>query len=164
MSTLLLTTLVVTQATLGFAYSLQLRDAKGADFWGKILTPNRSYYLWSALAAYVLNLGLVVHFVQDAGASAWHRAALVGGLVAYYGLQVAFLPMLRHAVSSQKKSSVRCLLAVCVLPMAVILMAGLHRAVELDVRTPRGALLAAAAVLPFAHVLVNDFILFGSRF
>jgi len=164
MATLLLVTLVVTQATLGFAYSLQLRDATAKDFWGNIPTPRRSYYLWSALAAYVLNLGLVVYFVQDAEASAWHRTALAGGLIAYYGLQVAFLPMLGRAVSSQKKSAVRCLLAACVLPMAVVLMVGLHRAVELDVRTLSGAVLVAAAVLPFVHVLVNDFILFGHRF
>jgi len=164
MTTLLIVTLVVTQATLGFAYSLQLRNGTANGLWGNIPAPTRSYYMWSALAAYVLNLGLVVHFVQDTGASAWHRVALVGGLVVYYGLQVAFLPMLRHAVSSQKKGAVRCLLAACVLPMAVILMAGLHRAVELDVKTLRGAVLAAAAILPFAHVLVNDFILFGYRF
>lgn len=161
---LLFITLVVTQAALGFAYVLQLRGATADKYWGNITAPGRPYYLWCAFAAYVLNLGLVAHFVVDDGASAWHRGALVGGMILYYGLQIGFLPMLKEAVSSQKKGAVRCLLAACVVPMAVILMAGLHRAVELDVRTLRGFALAAAAILPFAHVLVNDFILFGYRF
>ena len=158
----LLTTLLLTQATLWAVYSQQFQEK--VDYWGEITkTSRRRYYLVSALIAYLLNLGLAIYLVADEDAKPWQRYLFAVSILVYYVLQLFFLPLVSQAVRTGDKTTVRLLLAVCILPIAVCAVIGVWRAVD----SPLGfgsVFAGVGALVPLAHVAINDFYLFGFNF
>ena len=156
-------TVVLTQAALWAAYAQQFKEKSDA-YWGEITDTNdKRYYLVSALVAYVLNLGLAVYLIADPDAKPWQRYTFAAAMIVYYLLQIFFLPLLQQAVKTGDKTTVRLLLAVCILPIAVCAAIGVWRAVN----SPLGfgsVFAGTGAVVPLLHVAINDFYLFGFNF
>lgn len=156
-------TLVLTQAALWAAYSVQFQK-KSEAYWGRITSDSKKrYYLISALVAYFLNLGLAVYLIADKNAKPWQRHVFAASTFLYYVLQMFFLPLLEKAVRSGDKTAVRVLLGVCIVPIAACAVIGVWRSVN----TPLGfgsVFAAVGAVFPLLHVAVNDFYLFGFDF
>lgn len=152
----LLATLVVTQLALWGAYAVQLPTFGGDHLWGRIDGPWRTYFLATAAVAYLCHLGVGGYLVAEG--RPWQRYAFAGGALAYYVLQLFFLPLLAR----EAKTPVRALLGACVLPMAVCTAAGVGLALERG--GGAGAAVGVAATLPLLHVAGNDFALFAFRF
>ena len=149
---LLLATLVVNAALWVSYVSLKLRPS---DF-GRVPDSMRLYALATAGIAYVCNLafvGLLCARDRVPTSSVYLALACV---VAYYALQLGFVPLVRAAVRGDaSRWLVRALLLACVLPISILAGIG----VELkDVR------LATLGVVTALHVMVNDAIIFGFLF
>lgn len=171
--TTLAAALAVSQLGLGAAYLVQLRRirAQPRSVWGRIRSSReRTYYLMTALVAYLAHLALAALLVARKDAPPAARYLFATGLLAYYVMQFFFLDLLLRAVTTGKRTAVRVLLGACVVPMGVCAWAAgryawpLLRQQQGAGKVGVGAAVAALAALPLAHVLVNDFALFSFRF
>mgnify|MGYP004338913977 CR=1 FL=1 len=165
----LVAALVASQVGLGAAYVVQIRRIRGQprSVWGRISSARaRTYYLMTALVAYLAHLALAVLLAARNDVAPNTRYLFAAGLVAYYAMQFFFLDLLLQAVVTGSRSAVRVLLGACVLPMGVCAWAAGRYAWSLRRRgkTSVAAVVATLAALPLAHVLVNDFALFSFRF
>lgn len=172
--TTLAAALAVSQLGLGAAYLVQLRRirAQPRSVWGRIRSSReRTYYLMTALVAYLAHLALATLLAARKDVPPTARYLFAAGLLVYYAMQFFFLDLLLRAVTTGKRAAVRVLLGACVVPMGICAWAAGRYAWSLLRKQPGGgkvvgvgAAVAALAALPLAHVLVNDFALFSFRF
>ena len=147
-------TLVVT-AILGNAIlllSYLVTSPSTADF-GRVPKSLHLYLLVAALIAYLCHLAFVALLAREQRASD-NALYLSAACVAFYcSLQLAFVPLVRRVVAGKSSVwSLRALLMLCIIPM--VLLAGIG--IEVG-----GLTLATLGLIPAAHVVLNDAIVYG---
>lgn len=144
------------------------RAPGGVDaLWGGFPARFRGAFLASASLAYALNAALVAWVALSGRAPEAAKWAVAAATLGYYSLAALCAPLLAWAVAggapAARRRAVRALLAVAVLPMALVaLVASRHPLAGEDATPGLGALKGALALLPLAHVLVGDALLFSA--
>ena len=141
--------MIATQVSLWSSYVVFKADD---SLWGSVPKQGwiRTYLLLSAAIAYVCNLVSVFSFERK------DRTAVILCVLAYYGLQILFVPAVRSSLEGHLNGNVvRLLLGLCCVP--ILILAGL------SVQDGKGWLIALC-ILSAAHVVVNDFVLYGFMF
>lgn len=145
----LLLTVIATQVSLWSSYVVfKANDS----LWGSVPKQGwlRTYLLLAAAIAYVCNLASVFSFERK------DRLAVILCVLAYYGLQILFVPAVRSSLDGHLNgNAVRVLLGLCCVP--ILVLAGL------SVQNGKGWLIALC-MLSAAHVVMNDFVLYGFLF
>lgn len=151
MRTELLLTLLGTQIALWASYYVFGVDD---SLWGRTPKGLRPYLIGSAFVAYVFSLVSVSTLHLDGNSGM--LLPVLSCLVAYYALQILFVPFVKRTLSGKMDPNwVRGLLLACCLPM--ILLAGIS--------LKQGPLWSALlSIVATAHVVVNDAILYGFLF
>ena len=147
--TLVLTAIVANVALL---LSYVVTSPSEADF-GKVPQSLHVYLLVAALVAYVCHLAFVSVLAskRDVADSTFYLAAACVAI--YCALQLAFIPLVREVAAGKVSVwAVRTLLILCILPM--VILAGIG--VEIG-----GSLLMTLGLIPAAHVVLNDAIVYG---
>lgn len=149
--------LLVPALLLNIALWLQyaLLSVRTSDF-GSTPVSLRTYLLASAAVAYVCNLAYIGIFAGLGAASAQQQTAAVTAVIAYYTLQLAFLPLARAGIGGRiSKIWTRALLCACVAPMVALAVV----AIQL-----RHVALIATGLVTLVHVTLNDAVLYGALF
>lgn len=152
-ATLLLVVTAACQALLWISYAIMRPTSK--DF-GNVPTNLHAYLIVTFGLAHVANLAFVTRLALYPEASDDVLRVATGMVVLYYGMQLAFLPLVRAATEhGYSKRYVRILLVACVAPMVVLAAMGLQT---------RDSFLGITGVFPAAHVLLDDALLYGLLF
>tara|TARA_B100000683_G_scaffold253445_1_gene271209 strand:- start:389 stop:856 length:468 start_codon:yes stop_codon:yes gene_type:complete len=148
----LLCVAIVSNAALLASYLVT--GVRASDF-GNFPRPLWGYALLTASIAYVANLAFVGVAVADPKLSAEDAYIIAACVFLYYALQVFFIPLVRASTQHAKSRwMARSMLIACVIPMAVVAGIGVRM----------GRVAGALAIIPAAHVLINDAILYGFLF
>ena len=134
-----------------------LLSVRASDF-GSTPPGLRTYLLAAAAVAYVCNLAYIGLFAGLGAGSVGEKqqAVAVAAVVAYYTLQLAFLPLARAGIGGRiSKNWTRVLLCACVAPMVALAVVALQL---------RNTALIATSLVTLVHVTVNDATLYGALF
>jgi hypothetical protein len=147
----------VLNAALWLSYAVT--GVHSADF-GRVPAALHAYLLVAAAVAYACNLATVGLLARDARAIGAVDVHIATACVAvYYTLQLGFVPLVRAAVAGRlSRNWVRALLLAAAAPMAVLAGLGVKHAPH------SGPLLPALSLTAAAHVLLNDFAVYGYLF
>jgi hypothetical protein len=80
-------------------------------------------------------------------------------LIAYYGLQLFFLPFVLHG----SKIAVQILLFMCIFPLLYLSYITINYSKNINSNTEK-VFLYTTSILPLAHIVINDFIRYGFKF
>ena len=153
MNVTLLATLIITQVALWVGYKHQMAGKTMSMFWGNVPRSMWTYLLGAATVAYAMNLFFLGKLALG---NPRFPNTLAMATVAYYGMQMLFLPMVEQAVKNGgSRWPVRILLFLCIFPIAAMAAYG-------TVEVGFGSVLTA--VFPLLHVAINDFVLYGFLF
>ena len=155
----LLIILIFTQILLWSSYMWLIPGKNVKIFWGSIAKSEWNYYLICALVAYILNLMLYLYFIFKRGIKDETIFGVIITLLVYYGLQMYFIP----SILVGKKIIMRIILGVCVIPLGYLCYLSLLKSVVEKNRYEK-MFLIVSSVVPFMHVLINDFIKYGYTF
>lgn len=146
-----------TQVLLWLSYAVILPRYDQSEFWGRVPQSHWKPMLIMAMIAYVMNLALYAYFYVTPGvANLWHIAATA---LVYYLLQLFFLPI----ALTKNRILMQALLGVCVAPIALLAFVSVKAALVANSPVHK-AFLALFGVVPFLHVLINDFLLYSFQF
>ena len=134
---------LLTQVALWTGYKYQL-EGPASNFWGKIPKSKWTAILTAASIAYLLNLYLLINL-------SFHNldkktvAIVIVSVLFYYGMQMFFLPMVKHAVTTNgSRWPVRILLLACIVPFLMLAIVGIQNGYYIS------------AILPLLHVAFTD--------
>ena len=157
--------LVATQIALWVSYYLFFKQ-KNVNFkslWGNTPKSFRSWLLFAASVAYVMNLLLIISMANSNNLTDNEESILIACIVFYYVAQLLFLPLTKLAVDGKiPKLAVAALLLICVIPLAVI--AGIVTKHVTKQGSKAAMFKLTTAYAPLLHVLINDAVLFGFLF
>lgn len=142
---------LLTQVALWTGYKYQL-EGPASNYWGKIPKSKWMPILTVASIAYLLNLYLLINL-------SFHNldkktvAIVIFSVLLYYGMQMFFLPLAKHAVTTNgSRWPVRILLLACIVPMLVLAIVGIKNGYYIS------------AILPLLHVAFTDAFSYGFAF
>jgi hypothetical protein len=151
---LLTSAFVASNVALWVSYAI-MKPNNDTDF-GSVPPGLRMYLLISACVAYVCNWAFIGILGTKDDASDEKINIVTASIVAYYLLQLAFLPIVRSCVQrGVSKWPLRLLLIACVVPMAIVAGIGVEA---------KDKILATLGIVAATHVLVNDAIVYGFLF
>ena len=152
---LLLFTFIFLQIVLWLSYFIDLYLEKRIKlkWFGDIDKKYHKYFLTTASIAYLFNVVYVFRFPQNVPENV--TKTVIMNILVYYVLQLLFIPLLKLSVTDRiSKQWVSLLLAICVIPMYILMKVGLSQ-------NNTDLLFKASSMIPFIHVFFNDAILFG---
>lgn len=132
----------------GLMYSYYLQGLRAEDF-GNFPTNLKVYVLVSASIAYVCNLAQIYNLSRQGNDDTLLLTTVC--VIAFYTLQLGFIPLLRRSLRDGNRWPVRILLLVAVLPVSILAGIG----IESD------RVSALLGVITAMHVFLNDALLFG---
>lgn len=156
---ILFITLIFTQILLFSSYYYIIPKHNSSEFWGNIPENKWEYYLKVALIAYILNLLLYLYFSLKKNIDETTIFYVLLTLLSYYGLQMYFLPI----VLTKNKSHIRLLLGICVIPIFYLVVLAYNQS-KIIINSNEKIFLYITSILPFLHVLINDFLKYSYEF
>ena len=156
---ILFITLLFTQILLFSSYYYIIPKHNSSEFWGNIPENKWEYYLKVALIAYILNLLLYLYFSLKKNIDETTIFYVLLTLLSYYGLQMYFLPI----VLTKNKSHIRLLLGICVIPIFYLAVLAYNQTKKI-INSNEKIFLYITSILPFLHVLINDFLKYSYEF
>lgn len=156
---ILFITLLFTQILLFSSYYYIIPKHNSSEFWGNIHEDKWEYYLKVALVAYILNLLLYLYFSLKKNIDETTIFYVLLTLLSYYGLQMYFLPV----VLTKNKSYIRLLLGICVIPIFYLAVLSYNQSKK-TINSNEKIFLYITSILPFLHVLINDFLKYSYEF
>ena len=151
--------LLFSQILLFSSYYYIIPKYNPTEFWGNISKNKWKYYLRVAFIAYILNLLLYLYFSFKKNIDETTIFYVLLTLLFYYGLQMYFLPI----VLTKNKSYIRLLLGICVFPIFYLAFLAYNQSKKIKNFNEK-IFLYIAGILPFLHVLINDFLKYGFEF
>lgn len=151
--------LLFTQLLLFSSYYYIIPKYNPNEFWGNISENKWNYYLRVAFIAYILNLLLYLYFSFKKNIDETTIFYVLLTLLFYYGLQMYFLPI----VLTKNKSYIRLLLGICVIPIFYLALLAYNQSKKI-INFNEKIFLYITGILPFLHVLINDFLKYGFEF
>lgn len=155
----LLVLIIFTQIILWLSYQIILPKYKTSVFWGKIPKSSWNEFLIFAGIAYILNLLLYFYFVFKKNVNDKTIFKVIITLLAYYGLQYFFLPI----VLTKNRTWIKLLLGICVIPLVYLAYLAYKQSKKTN-NIYEKIFLVGTGLLPFLHVFINDFIRYGFGF
>ena len=151
--------LLFTQILLFSSYYYIIPKYNSNEFWGNITQDKWNYYLRIAFIAYILNLLLYLYFSFKKNIDETTIFYVLLTLLFYYGLQMYFLPI----VLTKNKSYIRLLLGLCVIPIFYLAILAYNQSKKI-INFNEKIFLYLTGILPFLHVLINDFFKYAFEF
>lgn len=150
---ILLVTTILVNLILWLSY---LRDKISESDFGRISdTGLRMYMLIFAGLAYLANLLFVFILISKTDISNLDYKIVIFSILAYYILQLFFIPLVRNSLKTNNKIYVRLLLIICCIPIFAL------AAISLKYKY---LILKILSFFTLAHVLFNDSLLYGFLF